>query len=86
MSFLEFRHFKIDEVIVIDDVIESKMAELKELDSCSERTNPLNPKNQNLRKGPNFILLNIEKQIVPCESTGRGFIWSHHGISSILTG
>ena len=35
-------------------------------------------------KIPNFILWNFEKQIAPCESTGRelSFEWSHHRILS----
>ena len=36
-------------------------------------------------KVPNFIFENFDKQIAPCESTGRelSFEWSHHRISSI---
>ena len=32
------------------------------------------------QKFPNFILQNLDKQIAPCESTGRelSFEWSHH--------
>jgi len=47
---------------------------------------PLSPKsvrNQMPRKIPNFILQNIEKQIVSSESTAEevSFEWSHHRIS-----
>ena len=33
---------------------------------------------------PNLVLLNIEKQMVPCKSTAEevSFEWSHHRISS----
>ena len=36
---------------------------------------------------PNFSLQNIEKQMVPCKSTGEevSFEWSHHRISSTDT-
>ena len=36
------------------------------------------------KKVPNFILQNIEKQMVPCKSTAEdvSFEWSHHRISS----
>ena len=49
--------------------------------------NPFTPKSvqtQESRNIPNFILKNIEKQIVPSESTAKeGSIeWSHHRISS----
>ena len=49
--------------------------------------NPFTPKrtkNQNSRKIPNFILYNIEKQMVPCKSTAEevSFEWSHNRISS----
>ena len=38
----------------------------------------------NSRKIPNFILQNIDKQMVPCKSTAKdvSFEWSHHWISS----
>ena len=45
---------------------------------------PKSAKYQNLRKIPNFILLNIEKQMAPCKSTAKevSFEWSHHRITS----
>ena len=45
---------------------------------------PKSAKNPNSRKIQNFILENIEKQMVPCKSTAKevSFEWSHHMISS----
>ena len=46
-------------------------------DTCG-LSNPLTPKN--FKKNPEFHLLNIEKQMVPCKSTAEevSFEWSHH--------
>ena len=45
---------------------------------------PKSATNQNSRNIPNFIMSNIEKQMVPCKSTAEevSFEWSHHRISS----
>ena len=48
------------------------------------------PRLQNIKiqvKSQNFILLNTEKQMVPCKSTAEevSFEWSHHRISSTGT-
>ena len=53
--------------------------------SCSIK--PLIPKSaiyQNSRRMPNFILQNIEKQMVPCKSSAKevSFEWSYQRISS----
>ena len=40
------------------------------------------PKKSKFKENPNFILQNIEKQMVPCKSTAEevSFEWSHHRI------
>ena len=45
---------------------------------------PKSAKSQHSRKISNFILQNIEKQMVPCKSAAVevSFEWSHHRISS----
>ena len=45
---------------------------------------PKSAQYKNSKKIPNFILYNIEKQMVPCKSTAEevSFEWSHHSISS----